>query len=361
MRIKWQGYLGKNHSWAHVAQSISRELVRKEHDVELVSTDGEKTLPEDLKPFLKQVPTGQYDAQLTYTAPGNFPRYLANGAKNRLAIWCFEFKGKNALPEGFTKFYKYCDRLIPPSRYAYEIFRESGVPENIMTMVPHGIDLDRYRNAKPYPLKTKGKFRILANIAQPHVRKNLPGLLEVFGKAFDKNEDVCLVLKVVNKKPEQQFEVSFNDIYDTFRQTYKKAEVRIVNEFITDIQDLYRSCDALFTMTHAEGFFFPGLEALAAGLVVVAPNFGGQLDYLSLDNSILIDGKEDYAPRKALYWESKINTSYFYPSVDDAVSKLRHLYENFTEIKKNHNAASAQIIEQYDWRIVTDKIMKLCV
>lgn len=361
MRIKWQGYLGANHSWAVVAQNIGRELIRREHDVELVSTDGNKTLPEDLKPFLKEQPSGQYDAQLTYTAPGNFPRYLAHGEKNRLAIWCYEFMGKNALPEGFAKFYKFCDRLIPPSQYARAIFAESGVPEDKMVVIPHGINLTRYRNAKPLPIKTRGKFRILANIAQPHVRKNLPGLLEAFGKAFDKNDDACLVLKIVNKKPQMNFEVSFNDIYQVFRKKYKNAEVKILTDFIPDIESLYAACDVLFTMTHAEGFFFPGLEALAAGLVVVAPNFGGQLDYLNKSNSILIDGKIDYAPKKALYWESKYSTSYFYPSVDVAVKELCNLYANFSTIKKQHNEAANHMIEQYDWRIVTDKILQLCV
>src|SRR5271157_2893132 len=86
MRIKIQQFLfGKCHSWSLVGQNLGRSLIKLGHTVEFVSTDGfvERYCPQDLKPFVKEVPTGIYDCQISYTAPHNWPKYLANGTKNK--------------------------------------------------------------------------------------------------------------------------------------------------------------------------------------------------------------------------------------------------------------------------------------
>lgn len=378
MKISWMGFLAKNHSWSVVSQNICRQLIKNGHDVHMFSTNGISHFPEDLKPFLRgyteepkdgdykvygNMLDSEYDMQLSYTSMINFPDYFRNGSKNRFGIWCYEFAGKNSLPTGFAKNYRYVDKLLPPSNFAKKVFLDSGIPESAMEMIPHGFDSSKYLdNSRPvYDLKTNKKFKILANIAQPHIRKNLEGLLEAYGRAFTSKDDVCLVLKIVDKEPQQPFEVSFKKIYNNFCQKYKnRAEVKIINHFIDDIDTLYRATDALFTMTRSECFFFPGIEAIASNNIVICSNWGGQLDYLSNDNALLIEGKEVQAPPQALYWESKLKTYYFEPFIDDAVEKLRYAYQNADILKNKFSKNSQNIIEEYSWENVTNKIIKLC-
>src|SRR3954469_3107735 len=134
-----------------------------------------------------------------------------------------------------------------------------------MVVVPHGVSLEKYEEGSKYPLKTKKKYKILANIAQPHVRKNITGLLNAFGKAFTKKDDVCLVLKIVRKGFRSKFEVDFQTVYSLFESKYRNHDdVEIIYKFLPDIEPLYNACDIVFTMTKAECFWMPGLEAFAA-------------------------------------------------------------------------------------------------
>lgn len=377
MKICWFGFLGKNHSWSIVAQNLSREFIRKGHEVDLFSTNGILHFPEDLKPNLKGYVeenvaitpenfnlevtsklSHKYDMQLSYTALKNFGNYFIRGDKNRFGIWNYE---TTILPKAFAKYANYVDKVLPSSNFSKKVFSANGMPEDKQVVVPHGIHLERFQNLGKYPLKTQKKYKILANIAQPHLRKNIPGLLKAYGKAFTKADNVCLVLKISKKSPNNQGEVPFNKIYNDFQANFKNhAEVEIIDQFIVDIEPLYNACDVVLTMSHAECFWMPGLEGFAANKVVVAPRYGGQLDYMNDNNSILIDGKEIRADYRMQYWEPSPYASVFDPSTDQCAEKLRDLIKNYDDYLKKFSPNMQEILPHYTWERAAERILSLC-
>lgn len=373
MKVLIRQFLGgKNHSWMHVGCGIARGLLGLEHRVDLFSTDGTGYLPKDLEPHCigyteenkSQVfgrsPDPIYDAQISYTCMKNFPYLLQSGTKNRLGVWCWEWAGKNSLPAGFAKHYKSCDHLCPPSQFAKQVFMDSGIPEQAIKVIPHGIDVADYQKTSTISLPTKKKFKILANIAQSHRRKNIPGLLEAYGKAFTDKDDVCLILKAKGKLVTMAFEVSLKDCLTRFYQQFPKhAEIKIFSEYVDDIADLYRSVDATFTMSHCEGFYFVGLEAMAAGKLSIAPAYGGQLDFLNSSNALLVEGKEEQADPRSMYWESKPSI-WFQPSIDDAVEKLRYAYQNYEKLNEAIDKQRPDVYATYDWKVIASQFVGLC-
>jgi glycosyltransferase involved in cell wall biosynthesis len=371
MKILIKQFLGKNHSWSVCGWGIAKFLIKDGHEVHLFSTDGIENLPNDLKSNLigyteeqkpgtlyGKVPDQNYDCQISYTAMKNFPIYLQNGNKNRFGIWCYEWGGKNVLPTGFSKNYKYCDKILAPSQFAKKVFIDSGVPENFVDVVSHGISEEYCENTK-IDLPTKKSFKILSNIAQNHKRKNIWGLLDAYGKAFSNKDDVCLILKAKDKPISMQFDVSLNDLIKKFKEKYSNhAEIKVMSNFIQDISSLYRSVDATFTMSHCEGFYFPGLESIVSGKMAIAPNWGGQLDFLNDYNSLLIDGKEERADPSSMYWESKNNAIWFKPSVDDAVEKLRLAKEKHNEINSLLENKRQNYYNEYSWQSIVKKILE---
>jgi glycosyltransferase involved in cell wall biosynthesis len=360
MKVAWQGFAGTNHSWSIVAQSICRSLAKKGHEVHLCSTNGYDFFPEDLRPLVRDQLDDDYDMQLTYTALKNAPLYLGRGDKNRFLCWTFEFAGKNALPEGFAKNYKFTDKILPPSNFAKQVFLDSGIPESHMAVVPHGIDFQLVDSAIPYQLKTNKSTKILAVIAQVHRRKNLAGMLDMYGKAFTKKDDVCLVLKVQDRPPKQTFELSFKDLFTQFKTKYKDhAEVEIVREFVPNIYSLYKSCDIVFSASHCEGFGITALDAHALGKINVASKYGGFLDFLNPDNSLLIDGSEFSVPTNFLYWTNKTNTKAFMPSIDAGVAQLRFAVENKETLLTKYTSNIGYAQNNYNWDTVTNQIIGL--
>lgn len=375
MKISWVGFVGANHSWSMCAQNLSRQFKSLGNQVDMFATDGKEYIPNDLKDNLKgfselndpnlfkeidRVMDKNYDMQISYTSMKNFPYYLNRGKFNRFGIWCFEWAGKNVLPDGFAKNYQYCDEILAPSAFAKKIFLDSGIPENNIKVIPHGIDVSSFKKTSTIKLNTNKKFKILANIAQNHLRKNIPGLLESYGKAFTNKDDVCLVLKCSDKPITNTFDVSIKDELNKFYNKYPKhGEILLFKEFITDISDLYRSVDATFTMSHAECFYFPGLESIAAGKLAISPNYGGQLDFLNETNSLLISGKEERADPKSIYWQAKPNAIWFKPSIDDAIDKLRFAYNNYEVL--NSKIDKEYIYNNYSWNKIAKDIIGLCV
>jgi len=296
--------------------------------------------------------------QLSYTALRNFCNYFSRGNKNRFGIWNYE---TTVLPKAFAKFGQCVDKVLPSSNFSKKIFTDNGMAEDHQVMIPHGIHLDRFQNLGKFPLKTYKKYKILCNIAQPHLRKNIPGLLKTWGKAFTKNDDVCLVLKISKKSPNPQFDVPFNSIFNDFKSTYKNhAEIEIIDEFITDIETLYNACDVVMTMTHAECFWMPGLEAMAANKIVLAPRYGGQLDYMNDDNSILIDGKLIRADNRMQYWEPSPYAAVFDPDTDQAAAKLKDVIANYDDYLKKFSPKMKELLPSYSWTKVAERIVGLC-
>lgn len=369
MKIKIQQFLfSSNHSWAHVGKEIGRSLLKKGHNVHFVSMDNkmkvsviDKYVPEDLKSHIRNIPDANYDCQISYTAMKNFPFYLANGRSNRFGIWNYEYPDFKA--SGFSKYHLATDKFLPSSKFFHDICIDNGIPAKKMQIVPHGVNSDLFLNAEPMALNTQKKYKILLNIAQPHIRKNLAGTLEAFGLAFNKNDDVCFVIKVVDKKPESAFEVSFSEVFAKFKKKFPNhAECLILRDYIPNIESLYKACDVFFHLSHSEAYHLPAAESLISGMIVFSSRYGGALDYLNDDNSFLIDGKMIRAPKEAQYWIPSVYSGYFEPDVNQAAEKLAYCIKNFDEVKKQKQlSVTSEFINSHSWDAQTKIIEDLCI
>ena len=329
----------------------------------MISTNGLEFFPQDLAQYLVEKPDNDYDMELSYTRMSNFPNYLQSSPNSKkLGVYTYEFSGKNALPSGFAKNVKYCTQLLPPSQFAKQVFLDSGVPEEKMTIVPHGIDFDLLHSAPKYNLKTKKKTKIILVVGQPHLRKNLDGSLDAFGKAFTSKDDVCLVLKIVDKEPTSSFEVSFRDIYKKFIIKYPKhAEIEIIKQYIPNMGSLYRECQLHFSLTFCEGFGIPWLEATAFDIINIAPNYGGQLQFLNDNNSLLVSGKIEPAPPRSLYYEQKYGSTWFRPDVNQSVAALQNAVSNLEDLKttfKQYNLDN-DYKQKYSWETISKQVLNM--
>jgi glycosyltransferase involved in cell wall biosynthesis len=394
MRIKIQQFLGQNaHSWSIVGRSIGRELIKLGHNVEFISTNGLDGFPEDLKPWLRAEPTGNYDLQFSFTAPKNFPLYLAHGKSNRMGLWSSE---TSPIAPGFAKFYKNTDKFLTYSKFAKDIFIKNNIPENHIHLIPLGYNEEDFLCKDKYPLKTNKSFKILSVIAQPHLRKAIPDLFESYGKAFTKNDDVCLVCKVVikkttdntfqvvknvsgarnirkqNKKIEEknknnkieqshQFEVDFNKIYSNFCKKFPNhAEVEIISDYVENMATLYNATNVTLSTTMTECLWLPGIEAMAANNIPVASNYGGQLDYMNENNSLLIEGKIVRAPKELQYWVSSPYAEVFKVDTDDAADKLFFAYKNYNTLLEKFKPGMKEVAEKFTWENAAKKLLSLC-
>ncbi len=370
MKILWKGFCGKNHSWSICAQNICRVLKTFGHDVHLFSTNGIEFFPEDLndnligyvneneKNIFGRNPDNDYDMQLSYTAMHNWGAFLSHGLKNRFAIWNYD---GTHIPKGWAKYYKNCDLVLPSSKFSYNTFVRAGVPQDRLITIPHGVSNEFLEDSESvYPVSTDRKYKFFVNIAQAHTRKNISGLLEAWCKAFSNKDDVVLIAKVSTKKPKSPFEVSWYEKLMEAKKKYKNhAPIMVVNDFIENISDLYRACDIGLSLSHVECFNLPALEMMALGKITIASNYGGNVDFMNSENSLLVNGKVVRAPMNYQYWEPSVYGEMFQPDVNHAVEQMRLAVSKYDELLEKFNPGLKTIKETYTWENTVNQILGL--
>ena len=123
-------------------------------------------------------------------------------------------------------------------------------------------------------------------VAQLSPRKNFFNTLKWFVEEFHDDESVGIVLKVSLAKGCLLDRQASNNQLANFMSGYpdRKCKVYLLHGNIADEQmvSLYKNekIKAIVSTSHGEGFGLPLFEAAQAGLPVIAPNWGGQKDFL---------------------------------------------------------------------------------
>jgi glycosyltransferase involved in cell wall biosynthesis len=175
--------------------------------------------------------------------------------------------------------------------------RVAGVEPERIRIVPHGVDPLVFRPEGPRAeLPTRKRFRFLF-VGGVSLRKGSDLLLEAYGQAFTRADDVCLVLK------DHSDDLFYRENHARERLARLAAapdapEVLHLDGFLAeaDLAALYRSCDLCVFPYRAEGFCLPILEAMACGTPGLVPNFGACLDFCSEETSYLLPVRRIHAP-----------------------------------------------------------------
>lgn len=368
MKIYFKQFGDLSHSWAQVSTSIAAKLLNN-HDVSFCSTSGYEKFPEILKNNIKcsectdnatRHPAkckldNDFDLGIAYTVPLNWSHYLMK-AKIKFAIYNYD---GTELPTGWSKHHKYVNLILPSSKFAYDTFIKAGIPKEKMIVVPHGYDDEFVGNKNIYPIKTDRKRKVLVNIQQNHYRKNLPGILDAWGKAFTKNDDVVMIAKIKTGGVKKG-DVSWDDEYLKMKKRYKNhAPIITVNKFIDKMSDLYNACDIVFSASNIECFHLPSLYGLVTNKIVIASNWGGNVDFMNDENSLLINGKVERADPKIQYWANSNYGSCFVPDVNHCAELLQRSVNDYDCLLERFKPGMEKIRNEYTWGNVANKIIDL--
>ncbi|MDQ7021573.1 MAG: glycosyltransferase [Candidatus Dojkabacteria bacterium] len=177
--------------------------------------------------------------------------------------------------------------MLVASSFVRNVLRDAGVKVPIAVAL-NGIDKNVLVEATgKYPLKTKKSFKFL-NVSSARKRKGIDILIKAYFKEFNKEDDVCLVIKSF-PGPDNLVNELLNEL-----QTENSPEVEhIFNSELTDqeLANLTASCDCAVYPTRAEGFGIPIAEAMFHRTPVIATRYSAYLDFIDDNSGFLIDYK----------------------------------------------------------------------
>lgn len=287
-------------------------------------------------------PTLAPDVAIIHLNPDTAPtlltrehRRLIEAAKHRVGYWLWETL---QVPHSWSSAFAWIDSLWVPSRYCADLF--AGLTNTPISIIPHVIDNFRGSNQdahRNWSAPHTGKVLYIFDGASYLRRKNPTALVRAFHKSGLADQGWLLQLKTKNLNPAGYDEDSFSEFQralDDLRNSHPKAVELIIGEMEeTDLRELISSADIYASPHASEGFGLTIAEAMAAGVVVVATDYGGSRD--------LLDATTGFPVRYKLHAEEHGFGSYHSGSVwakPDETHLAECLMKAATAIQTPHGA-----------------------
>lgn len=228
------------------------------------------------------------------------------------------------------------DQVWVPSSFNHATFRDSGIPARRLRVVPQVVDIEAFKRRPDSGSGDRERFRFLS-VFDFSERKGSRQLLRAWCCAFGADDGVELMLKVVTvgldlARARQRLYKVVSEAAREHGRAPAPIILRIGAPFRrSEMPALYHGADAFVSASRGEAWGRPFMEATAAGLPVIAPRYGGHLDFLRPDDSWLVGGRlvdvkpgDDLYPQYAHLYRGH---RWFEVDVDELASAMRDVYE----------------------------------
>jgi len=175
-------------------------------------------------------------------------------------------------------------------------------------------------------------------------RKDISKLVKIFYESFaNKKEQPALILKTNSATfsilDRESCLEKINNIKTKFPVDWKLPNIYLLHGSLSseEMNKLYNhpKVKVMVSLTHGEGYGRPLQEATMVGLPVIAPNWSGQVDFLSVENSILLGGELVEVP-KSQHWKNIIipESKWFNSNEQQAYKAMNYCFKNYDEVKE---------------------------
>ena len=254
--------------------------------------------------------------------------------RHSIGWWWWEV---SEFPQRWLGSFAHVDELWAGSRFVAEALEViSPVP---VIYIPLPVSVAGAPRADPSRFGLPPGFSFLFSFDYSSVlaRKNPLGCVDAFLRAFPEPGEAILVLKSINA-----------GLHPADRELVRglaagHRHVHLIDRYLepADKDRLVASCDSYVSLHRSEGFGITIAEAMFLGKPVVATAYSGNLDFMTADNSYLVDyaltpigpGADPYPP--AAVWAD--------PDLDHAAALMREVYEDREEARRRGAHARADI------------------
>lgn len=261
-----------------------------------------------------------------------------NGHYN-IVYWAWEFP---EVSDKTVEFLNIFDELWVPSDFCVNIFTKyTGIPvmrfsHPIQKLAPSDeFDFDEYN------IKANSKVYVtIFDSLSTTIRKNPEATIESFIKVFNNDPESVLIVKTHNLDRSR-------DAQKALEKYSAISNIIIINEHFSreKLHSLIQKSDVLISLHGSEGFGLTMAEAMSYGKIVIGTGYSGNLDFMNVNNSFLI--QYDFiktSNTKGLIGEGLTLAR---PDIKDAAEKLQYIKNNFYALEKIKNNAENQIRDHF--------------
>ena len=290
LRVRWCGDFYADSGFAKVNRDLCAALARDDlFGIEPVTSEV-PPYPEDHREAVQGMLAGHAErasSPVAVEVRDGWPPDFAPPAQGRLVVMQpWEFGG---VPADWVRGVEAADEVWVPTTWVRDCYVQSGIPEEKVVVVPHGIDTTTFAPAGPrFALGSEKAVRLLF-VGGAIARKGFDLLLDAYLRTFSPDDDVCLVLKLFGADGVYRH-IAMDERARAAAADPGAPAIEIVEGRLTtaEMAALYRACDVLVHPYRGEGFALPVAEAMACGLPTIVTGYGACLDYCDAETSWLL-------------------------------------------------------------------------
>lgn len=263
------------------------------------------------------------------------------------------------IPQNWVDASNRVDLTIVPNEFCKSTWIHSGVDPDRIKVVSPGIDTDVYRpDVSPMDLRDKNGRSIVESydkrfIAVQEVidRKNTFGLLESWFRAFDGDDNVCLLLKLSSYTFDRL--AFFGQRVEELKKGVGKssyAPIYIYTKLFSEKEMLHflAAGTHYFSMSFGEGWDMTAIKMAAMGASLVVPYHTGYMEYLDNTTASLIPiDKKLPSLQQGITHRLYQGANWFAPDLMMAVSTLKNILQYPKEDKKRTRKLYTRILQFY--------------
>jgi glycosyltransferase involved in cell wall biosynthesis len=333
-------------SYGYVSCNIIKELLSLGHDLRHIPI-GQNTPDEELIESIRPAAVRwdyDYDAPcLKIWHQHDLNAFYGRGW--RIGMPIFELEEFNPVE---LHSLKNPDRLFVCSRWAKDVIENNMPGKGLDThIVPLGVDQSIF---KPCPLPDNTKT-IFGNFGKFETRKGHDVLPEIFNKAFEKDDDVLLVMMPHNFFLTQE---ETNEWVRSFKNTKLGDKVVFVNRQKNHsmVYNIMSQIHCGIFPSRAEGWNLEALELLSCGRHLIITNCTAHTEFCNSSNSNLVEMTSGFEPAVdfkffdgSMNWR-KIGLS----EIDQMVEYLRSIHNKNKAGQLDINQEGIETAKKFSWK-----------
>jgi glycosyltransferase involved in cell wall biosynthesis len=208
-----------------------------------------------------------------------------------------------SVPSAWVEVANRADQVWVPTKFNLTTFVYAGVSIRKIRVVPQAIDFDTWADRPCQAERRIGQqpFRFLS-VFRWSLRKGWDVLIRAFLEEFDRNEHVELYIKTApvhipeigSKLVSPNIDAEFIEAVRLSRRGFsERSQILLDKGWLkrANLVSLMKSADCFVLPTRGEGWGRPYMEAMAAGIPVIATGWGGSAEYMDDETAFLIDYK----------------------------------------------------------------------
>jgi glycosyltransferase involved in cell wall biosynthesis len=357
-RVIWEGSQLVSHSLALVNREFCLQLIAAGCEVSIIPFEKDNIDPEADPRFEKIVQrtnkalSGKADVHFRQQWP---PDFNPPGQGHWVIMLPWEY---GRLPASWIEpMSNLVDELWVYSRHVLKTYIASGIPSDLVQVVPLGVNVDQFHpEVQKRSMESSKKFRFLF-VGGGLWRKGVDLLLDAYRGTFSSRDDVVLVIKDL---PQEKFYID-QGVGRIIREIQKDPNAPEILHMQTvlepeELPGLYTASDCLVHPYRAEGFGLPVLEAMACGVPVITTAGGSTDDFCSSGQVFLIPSRRrEFNPKDielagGAGWVLE-------PDLSALKVHMRDVFENNKTAKERALRVSEHVRSNHGWENVTRKLI----